>query len=233
MKRFAVLLLPLALLVAACTTSSYTPQLGPDGKPLPKVYRLGAGDEGRVQFRMLDAVNALRQARNLPAVTLNAQLNAAAATHARDMSVQNRPWHFGSDGSSPIDRVARVGYAGRLLGEAISETYETELETLAAWMEETGTREVILAPEARDLGFAYFQEPNGKIWWTLVLGAPGAAATCPARAPPPRLRGCGRSRMSPPPRSNCPPAGSDPAGLRRRCPSGTAPRARLSAVPPR
>ncbi|MEO0568461.1 MAG: CAP domain-containing protein, partial [Pseudomonadota bacterium] len=103
-------------------------------------------------------------------VELNSQLNAAAATHSRDMSLQNRPWHFGSDGSSPIDRVKRVGYEGELVGENISETYETELETLAAWMEEPSTRDVILAPDAQDLGFSWLQEDNGKIWWTMVVG---------------------------------------------------------------
>ena len=71
----------------------------------------------------------------------------------------------------------RVGYSGRLIGENISETYETELETLAAWMEDAPTRDVILDPTARDLGFAWYQEDNGKIWWTLVTGAPGMAAT--------------------------------------------------------
>ena len=178
MNRLAFLMLPLALIVAGCTTTPVT-TLGPDGKPLPRVYKLGSGAQGEVQFRMLDAVNALRDARGLPRVELDASLNAAAATHARDMSVQNRPWHFGSDGSSPIQRVARAGYQGRMLGEAISETYETELETLAAWMEEPGTRDVILSPEARDLGFAFFQEDNGKIWWTLVMGAPGARGYVP------------------------------------------------------
>ncbi len=58
------------------------------------------------------------------------------------MVVQNRPWHFGSDGSSPIDRVQRTGYAGKLVDENISETYETELQTLAAWMNEPDTRAV-------------------------------------------------------------------------------------------
>jgi uncharacterized protein YkwD len=87
------------------------------------------------------------------------------------MSVQNRPWNFGSDGSSPLDRIARVGYAGGLVGENIRETYETELETLSAWMEEPGPRAVILDPRARNMGFDWFQEPNGKIWWTLVLGS--------------------------------------------------------------
>jgi uncharacterized protein YkwD len=87
------------------------------------------------------------------------------------MSVQNRPWHFGSDGSSPLVRVQRVGYPGKLLGELISETYQTELETLAAWMELPDTRGVLLDPAARQMGFAWFQEAPGKIWWTLLTGA--------------------------------------------------------------
>jgi uncharacterized protein YkwD len=144
--------------------------MGPDGKPLPRVYRLSARDEAKIQYRILDSVNSLRGAAGQGPVELNAQLNAAAATHARDMAIQNRPWHFGSDGSSPIDRVQRVGYLGRMLGENISETYETELETLSAWMEEPATRNVLLDPSARDLGFAWHQEANGKIWWTLVMG---------------------------------------------------------------
>jgi uncharacterized protein YkwD len=120
---------------------------------------------------MLDAVNALRSASNVQQVELESRLNSAAATHSRDMSVQNRPWHFGSDGSSPIDRVQRAGYPGALVGEVISETYETELETLAAWMERPDTRRIILAPEARNLGFSWYQESSGKLWWTLILGS--------------------------------------------------------------
>ncbi len=101
---------------------------------------------------------------------MSSQLNAAAKTHSQDMSAQNRPWHFGSDGSSPIDRAARVGYPGRVLGENISETFETELQTLSAWMEQPETRGVILDTRATDIGFSWFQEPSGKIWWTLVVG---------------------------------------------------------------
>jgi uncharacterized protein YkwD len=154
--------------LAACAPAP--PRLGPDGLPLPEVYRIGRGDANEIQFRMLDSVNALRQAAGVPQVALDPQLRAAAATHARDMSVQNRPWHFGSDGSSPIDRVTRVGYTGRLIGENISETYESELETLAAWMEMPETRAVILDPRANQMGFDWYQEGNGKIWWTLVMG---------------------------------------------------------------
>lgn len=171
MMRVTFLMISLALGLAACAPAPVitTPVLA-DGKPAPSVYRINSAQSDRIQFRMLDSVNALRQEVGAQPVQLNAQLNAAAATHARDMSVQNRPWHFGSDGSSPLDRVRRVGYTGQMLGENISETYETELETLAAWMESEGTRTVIVDPDAREMGFSWYQEPNGKIWWTLVMG---------------------------------------------------------------
>lgn len=164
--------LTLAALFALAACSTPEPRFGPDGKPLPQIYRIKSGDTAEIQFRMLDGVNALRQVRGASPLRLSSELTAAAKTHARDMSVQNRPWHFGSDGSSPLDRVTRTGYSGRLIGENISETYETELQTLAAWMDAPETREVILDPRARDLGFAWFQEPSGKIWWTMVVGQP-------------------------------------------------------------
>lgn len=170
MVRLLSLLSVVALVLSACAAPSPGPQIGTDGKPLPKLYRIRAADTAKLQFRMLDSVNALRQAAGAGQVQMNAQLNAAAATHSRDMSVQNRPWHFGSDGSSPIDRVRRAGYPGVMLGEVISETYETELETLAAWMDQPGSREVILDRQAINMGFAWYQEPNGKIWWTMVMG---------------------------------------------------------------
>lgn len=172
MIRLTSIFLVLSLLLAACGASN-APTIGSDGKPLPQLYRISRGDTGKIQFRMLDAVNALRSANGQAAVELDAQLNAAAATHSRDMSNQNRPWHFGSDGSSPIQRIQRVGFQGELVGENISETFETELETLGAWMEQPGTRRVILSPQATQMGFAWYQESNGKIWWTMVMGSSG------------------------------------------------------------
>jgi len=169
MTAFHGLLLTAALALSACATTE-PPRLGPDGRPMPRAYMIAPGQEGAIQYRLLDSVNALRSARGAPPLQLNSALNAAAATHSRDMAVQNRPWHFGSDGSSPIDRVNRAGYAGRMLGENISETYETELETLSAWMGDPTTAAVVVDPAARDLGFAWYQEPGGKLWWTMITG---------------------------------------------------------------
>ncbi len=181
-RIFAAMIAGLIAL-SACTPAE--PQLGRDGKPATKIYKIRNNDTGKLQFRMLDSVNALRSAQGVGPVTLNPQLNAAAATHSRDMSTQNRPWHFGSDGSSPIDRVQRVGYTGQLVGENISETFEAELETLAAWIEQPDTRRTILSPDAADMGFAWFQEPNGKIWWTMIMGNPSTAPLIPSANPEP------------------------------------------------
>ena len=168
MMKFASAALTAALLLSACVTAP--PQLGPDGKPLPEAYIIRPGDVSRVTYSMVDSVNALRSAKGLSQLQLDAQLTAAAATHSRDMSVQNRPWHFGSDGSSPILRVQRTGYPGTMLGENISETFENEVETLTAWMSVPDTRNVVLDPKAANMGFSWYQEPSGKLWWTLVTG---------------------------------------------------------------
>lgn len=169
MVRANVLAISVLVALAACGGGSGT-QLGPDGLPLPSRYTIRAADHDAVQLRMLDGVNSLRRAAGLFPVQMNAQLNAAAATHSRDMSLQNRPWHFGSDGSSPLDRAQRVGFIGQITGEVISETFETEMETLAAWMQQADTKAVILDPNAQYMGFEWLQERSGKIWWTMVFG---------------------------------------------------------------
>ncbi|EBA14166.1 CAP domain-containing protein [Roseobacter sp. CCS2] len=170
MLRREVFLGLAALGLSACGATTNRP-LGEDGLPLPSAYVIRPGEEAAIQFRMLDSVNALRQTAGAQPVELDARLNAAAATHSRDMAVQNRPWLFGSDGSSPLERARRVGFPGRLLGENISESFESELQTLAAWMAQPDTRAVILDPDARFMGFAWYQEEAAKLWWTLNMGS--------------------------------------------------------------
>ena len=125
-------------------------------------------DNAAIAGRVLEQINLLRANLGAPALVPNPQLDAAAMAHSRDMSAQNRAWHWGSDGSSPLDRAQRQGFSGVILGENISETYENEIETLSAWMGTRDTRDVIMDPTATQLGFAWYREPSGKIWWTLL-----------------------------------------------------------------
>jgi uncharacterized protein YkwD len=133
--------------------------------------RLSPAETNAIQLRHLDAVNAVRAEHGLAPVQLSAALTAAAATHARDMSVQGRAWHFGSDLTSPRERAFRAGYQGEVVGENLSEGSDSDLTVLASWLDFADTREVILDPAARGLGIAWYQEPSGKIWWVQLLGA--------------------------------------------------------------
>lgn len=135
--RFPLLIASVLIALQACAPvpTSQPARLAADGKPLPKLYRIPASGKAKIPYEVLDSVNALRAAAGVAPVQLDNRLTAAAATHAQDMARQNRPWHFGSDGSSPIDRVRRVGYTGLMIGENISETYEIELEIFLVWMD--------------------------------------------------------------------------------------------------
>lgn len=173
-RRFVLLSLVSLTGLTACATTPTPMRLGADGRPVPSIYRITPADVPRVQTRMRDGINTLRAQNGLGPLQLNAALTSAAATHAQDMAFQSRPWHWGSDGSSPIQRTRRAGYMGEFVGELISETFETETETLNAWMLERETRAVVLDARAQELGVAWHQEQNGKLWWTVVLGRPGA-----------------------------------------------------------
>lgn len=137
------------------------------------IYRLDERDRPTVEYRMLDSVNFLRQSAGAAPLQLDARLSSAAQVHAQDMSRQQRPWPFGSDGSNPYERVARSGFAGELVSEVYAQSYESEMQTLTAWVEDQAWGPSILDPEATHMGFAWQQDPSGLIWWVLVLGKAG------------------------------------------------------------
>ena len=150
------LALSLLVALAACSGGSSGP--------------VGPGDPDEIRLRHVDSVNAVRAQAGVGPVQLSAELNAAAETHARDMSVQQRAWHFGSDLTSPRERAARAGYMGELVGENISEGSDSDLTVLSSWLNFQDTRDVILSPKARGVGLGWYQEPSGKIWWVQLLG---------------------------------------------------------------
>lgn len=126
--------------------------------------------DGRVQESMLDGVNTLRTTSGQAPLVIDPTLVAAGMRHAADMSRQGRPWNWGSDGSSPIQRAYEAGYAGVFLSELISETFESETDTLAAWYSDPVFRQAILDSRARAMGLGYHKDGNGKIWWALEIG---------------------------------------------------------------
>jgi uncharacterized protein YkwD len=64
-----------------------------------------------------DLINDERTAAGLPALTINAQLSAAAEAHATDMLCNNYVSHLGLDGSTPEQRVEAAGFDASLVVE--------------------------------------------------------------------------------------------------------------------
>lgn len=180
--RRSLLLALAALPLAACAPTTLRlptfggfgrpaePQLGPDGQPIPVAYTITEREGQAIPARVLGEVNRLRANTGAAPLALSPQLSTAAAAHSRDMAGQNRAWHWGSDGSSPAERAQRQGFLGQVVGENISESYENDIATLSAWMNERDTRDVIMDPSATQLGIAWYQENTKKIWWTLITG---------------------------------------------------------------
>jgi uncharacterized protein YkwD len=136
----------------------------------PSGGQLNPGDADAIRLRHVDAVNAVRSQSGLAPVQLSAELNAAAETHARDIAIQNRAWHFGSDLTSPRERAFRAGYRGEIVGENLSEGSDSDLVVLQSWLEFADTRVIIADPSARGIGLGWYQDAGGKTWWVQVVG---------------------------------------------------------------
>ncbi|OJH45585.1 serine protease [Paracoccus sp. SM22M-07] len=159
------------LALTACAPRYLQQQPMPMPQDMPAQAVAPVDDNAAIAARVLQQINTLRGNLGQAALVPSTQLDAAALAHSRDMSAQNRAWHWGSDGSSPLDRARRQGFNGTLIGENISESYEDEIQTLAAWMSTRDTRDVIMDPSATLLGFSWYKEPSGKLWWTLLTGS--------------------------------------------------------------
>jgi len=72
---------------------------------------------------------------------------------------------------TPVDS-ARIGPDGLPLPQVynIKASDTGDIQFRMAWMNQSDTRAVVLAPNATRMGFAWFQEPAGKLWWTMTMG---------------------------------------------------------------
>jgi len=158
--------------LVACESSSTEPTN--DYGYNVKAFRIRPHMVDDIRERHLETINSVRFSQGLPALEYAPALDAAALRQAESINVQQRAWHFGQDGSSPLDRIQQAGFTGPLIGENVSETFEDDQVTLQAWLRDPNSRSVILDPNARYVGLAWSQEGNAKLWWVQVVGGAGA-----------------------------------------------------------
>jgi uncharacterized protein YkwD len=131
--------------------------------------------------QVLAAVNSERAAAGCGALTLNADLTAAAQTHSADMASNNFFGHTGSDGSRSLQRAQQAGYTGQAGWENVAAGYSSAEAVVRGWMNSTtGHRENILNCNLREMGLGYVFEaddtypgPYGyRHYWTQAFGIP-------------------------------------------------------------
>lgn len=179
MFRLAAVLFSALLTLSACTEPSSGIYEGTTRSGNISDYSING-----IRLRHLDSINAMRVERGLQALQLSAELNAAAATHALDMYKQQRAWDFGSDRTSPQERADRAGFIGVVRGENVAESFRSEFFVLQTWLDNTVSRASIFDPEITHVGYAWYQETNGKVWWVEVL-AQSFAPALPIEEPTP------------------------------------------------
>lgn len=97
-------------------------------------------------------------------VVWNDTLERAAEIHSIDMNDNAFFSHTGNDGSSPSDRVTRVDYPWRTVGENIARGYDTEAKVVEAWINSPGHCRNIMNGDFEEMGVA---EHN--LYWTQVF----------------------------------------------------------------
>jgi uncharacterized protein YkwD len=126
----------------------------------------------------LALVNSQRVAHGLPALTLNAQLTAAAQGHAADMACNSFLSHVGSNGSSVQVRVSAAGYPFSVALENIyaqpPQYGGTPESAVQWWMSDLIHRNTMLHEKVTEIGvgYAFFADSQLDGYWSVVFAAP-------------------------------------------------------------
>lgn len=98
-------------------------------------------------------------------VTWSDTLEKAAKIHSQDMDNKKFFSHEGSDGSTIIERVTRLGYSYSFVGENIAQGYLTEQQVVEGWLASPGHCRNIMNGHFREMGITRKGD-----YWTQVLG---------------------------------------------------------------
>lgn len=135
----------------------------PGGSPSPTQKTGGGGDcqsstnPGFVS-QLLGLLNDQRAAAGVPALTLNAQLSAAAQAHSVDQACNNMISHIGSDGSSIQQRIAAAGYSSSYSLEIIA--VGGPEDAMSQWNDDALHRNAIINRSVTEVGIGWADSPN-------------------------------------------------------------------------
>ena len=132
--------------------------------------------------QVLALVNQARAKAGCPALTMNAQLTAAAYGHAKAMATQNFFSHTSKNGAKFTARIKAQGYHYTDAAENIGMGYTSARAAFDGWMASSGHRRNILDCVQTETGIAMYDQPDdiplpgktyaGRYYWVEVFARP-------------------------------------------------------------
>ena len=149
------------------TPSGGTPVSKPKG-PASCSYRTSSTYPNEIATM----INSARAQAGLAALTLNAQLTAAAQGHSIDMACFSLLSHTGSDGSSIYERITAAGYTPRYWLEIIYAGGYPQ-NAFDWWMNDQIHRDAILSTSVTEMGagYAYVSDSAYGGYFTVDFGS--------------------------------------------------------------
>lgn len=197
---------PIVLFLLAAIFSLFI-ALAPSGARAQEEEAAGGGLSPEAQ-QVLAAVNSARAQAGLASLAENALLHQAAQTHANDIAWNATYSHWGSDGSTVAQRVARTGYASN---PAVSENWVSSTSPDGAmrwWMNDYIHRVNILTARWQEIGVGFAAKSNGEMIFVTVFSAGRGDGTARAAAAPQQT-----SAQTPAPAPATAPIAVPPSGL--------------------
>lgn len=122
---------------------------------------------------LLADLNATRQAANTSALTLNSKLSAAAAVQAAYSASIGHLSHEGAAGDRVQNRVEAQGYVWRGVGENLLSRWDVNGHLVfKQWQASYEHKQNMMNPKFTEVGLAYMINPNGEVYYAMVLGRP-------------------------------------------------------------
>lgn len=116
---------------------------------------------------LIELVNAERANSGAGALTVTAELFAAAAKRAEELSEDFS--HYRPDGSVCFTVFGEFGVTSSARAENIAGNFRSPQQVLQAWMESEGHRNNIMNENYTQLGAGVFTGPDGKLYWVQLF----------------------------------------------------------------
>lgn len=117
--------------------------------------------------QVVKLVNEERVKAGLHELTIDTQIEAAALIRAKEMKQSFS--HTRPDGSSFSTALKEQGVSYKGAGENIAWGQKTPEEVMKGWMNSEGHRANILNPKFTKIGVGFYQDANGRNYWTQLF----------------------------------------------------------------